>query len=62
MRAWNIRELEELARLAGGQWTERTSAWGLSAGPDSSASQSEFAGGLVPRRALLPTLPCIIDV
>lgn len=38
------------------------SAWGLSAGPDSSASQSEFAGGLVPRRALTLTLPYIIDV
>lgn len=23
MRAWNIRELEELARFADGQWTER---------------------------------------
>lgn len=38
------------------------SAWGLSAGPDSSASQSEFARGLVPRRALTLTLPYIIDV
>ena len=35
---------------------------GLSAGPDSSASLSEFAGGLVPRQALTLTLPYIIDV
>ena len=34
----------------------------FTAGPDSSASQSEFAGGLVPRQALTLTLPYIIDV
>ena len=58
----------EYQRAGGASWVCRwavdreVSAWGLSAGPDSSASQSEFVGGLVPRRALTLTLPYIIDV